>query len=56
MLRCQICQIRRNAVIALANIGNGRIEAKLALKEQLSSVSPGLKEYFEWAIEKIEKN
>jgi epoxyqueuosine reductase len=48
--------IRRNAAIALANTGKGRIEAVIALNEQLCNVSPGLKEYFVWAIEKIGKN
>jgi len=46
--------IRRNAAIALANIGKKRKEALTALKEQLDSASPELKEYFTWAIEKIE--
>ncbi len=48
--------IRRNAAIALANTGKAGKEALTALKEQLGSVSSGLKEYFTWAIEKIEKN
>ena len=48
--------IRRNAAIALANTGKGRKEAVIALNEQLCNVSPGLKEYFVWAIEKIKKN
>jgi epoxyqueuosine reductase len=48
--------IRRNAVIALANISKGRNEALVTLKEQLSSPSSELNEYFTWAIEKIERN
>lgn len=47
--------IRRNAAIALANIGKGKNEVLIALKEQLDDLSPGLKEYFMWAIERIEK-
>jgi len=47
--------IRRNAAIALANIGKARKEALMALKEQLGGVSSGLKEYFTWAIEKFER-
>jgi epoxyqueuosine reductase len=43
--------LRRNAAIALSNIAKGRTEAVTALKEQLDSVSPELKEYFTWAIE-----
>jgi len=48
--------IRRNAAIALANIGKGKNEALTALKEQLDDLSSGLREYFMWAIERIEKN
>ncbi len=48
--------IRRNAAIALGNTGNAGTEALTALKEQLAGASSGLKEYFTWAIEKIEKN
>ena len=48
--------IRRNAAIALANTSKAGTEASTALKEQLAGVSSGLKEYFTWAIEKIEKN
>lgn len=47
--------IRRNAAIALANIGKGKNEVLIALKEQLDDLSPGLKEYFVWAIERIEE-
>ena len=46
--------IRRNAVIALANIGKGRHKALMALKEQIDGTSSGLQEYLTWAIEKIE--
>jgi epoxyqueuosine reductase len=48
--------IRGNAAIALANIGKGRKEALMALKEQLPSLSSGLEQYFLWAIERIERN
>ncbi len=48
--------IRRNAAIALANTSKAGKEALTALKDQLDSVSSGLKEYFTWAIEKIERN
>jgi len=48
--------IRRNAAIALANIGKGRKEALMALKEPLRGLSSGLKQYFLWAIERIERN
>ncbi len=47
--------IRRNAAIALANIGKRKNEASIALKEQLDDLSSGLQEYFIWAIERIEK-
>jgi len=47
--------IRRNAAIALGNIGRGRDEALAALIEYLDSASPELKEYFLWAIERIEQ-
>ncbi len=46
--------IRRNAAIALANIGKDRKKVLMALKEQLDNVSAELKEYFTWAIERIE--
>jgi len=42
--------LRRNAAIALGNIAKGRGEAIEALKEQLDSASPALKEYLTWAI------
>jgi epoxyqueuosine reductase len=45
--------IRRNAAIALANVGSDNQEVLMALKEQLVNISPGLKEYFEWAINKL---
>ena len=48
--------IRRNAAIALANTSKAGKEASTALKEQLAGVSSELKEYFTWAIEKIENN
>ena len=48
--------IRRNAAIALANIGKGKKEALIALKEQLDDLSSGLQEYFMWSIERIEGN
>jgi len=47
--------IRRNAAIALANIGKGNNEALAALKEQLDDLPSGLREYFMWAIEEIEQ-
>lgn len=47
--------IRRNAAIALGNTGKGRIEALTALREHLGGMSPGLKEYFMWAIGKIDQ-
>jgi hypothetical protein len=46
--------VRRNAAIALGNIGKGRSEVLAALKEELDGASPELKEYFLWAIERIE--
>ncbi|MHC4519686.1 MAG: epoxyqueuosine reductase, partial [Planctomycetota bacterium] len=47
--------IRRNAAIALGNIGKARNEALIALQEQLDGMSSGLKEYFLWAIERLEE-
>ena len=47
--------IRRNAAIALVNIGKGNNKALTALKEQLDDLPSGLQEYFMWAIERIEK-
>jgi epoxyqueuosine reductase len=47
--------IRRNAAIALGNIGEARSGALITLKEQLDGVSPGLKEYFLWAIDRLEE-
>lgn len=46
--------IRRNAAIALANIGRGRKEALMALQKQLDSAPSGLKEYFMWALNALE--
>ena len=48
--------IRRNAAIALANTSKAGKEALTVLKVQLDGVSSGLKEYFTWAIEEIERN
>ena len=45
--------IRRNAAIALGNIGRSNDEALRALNEQLPNLSPELKEYFQWAIDLI---
>jgi len=42
--------IRRNAAIALANIGQDRPEALAALKKHIASASGELKEYYLWAI------
>jgi epoxyqueuosine reductase QueG len=47
--------IRRNAAISLANIGKGRKEVVAALEEQLDNVSSGLKEYFTWALNTLER-
>ena len=46
--------IRRNAVIALANIGEGWEEALRALREHAAGADEGLRAYFEWAIRKLE--
>jgi len=46
--------IRRNAAIALANIGKGRKEALAALKEHIASASGELKQYYLWAISVLE--
>jgi epoxyqueuosine reductase len=46
--------IRRNAAIALANIGSRRKEVLVALAEQLESAPSGLKEYFTWALNELE--
>lgn len=48
--------IRRNAAIALANIGKKRKDVSKALKQQLKNASSGLQEYFIWAIKQIEGN
>jgi epoxyqueuosine reductase len=45
--------IRRNAAIALANIGKGRHEAIEALKDQMESAGEELKVYFCWAIKRL---
>ena len=47
--------IRRNAAIALGNIGRGRSEVLAALKEQTEGASPEFKEYLLWAIERLEQ-
>jgi epoxyqueuosine reductase len=47
--------IRRNAAIALANIGRARNEAITALKKQIDGTASGLQEYFTWAMERIER-
>ena len=47
--------IRRNAAIALANIGKGRPEALAALKKHVVSVSGELKQYYLWAIDVLER-
>ncbi len=46
--------IRRNAAIALGNIGGGRKEAVAALKEHLDNAPAGLLEYFKWALTRLE--
>jgi len=46
--------IRRNAAIALANIGKGKPEALAALKEHIASASGELKQYYLWAIDVLE--
>jgi len=46
--------IRRNASIALANIGKGRVEALEALKRSLASAKGDLKQYYLWAISTLE--
>ena len=45
--------IRRNAAIALGNIGKGRGEASKALKNQMGNVNDELRDYFSWAIEAL---
>ena len=47
--------IRRNAAIALGNIGKANKAVLPALKEQLGGMSSGLKEYFVWAITQLEE-
>jgi epoxyqueuosine reductase len=47
--------IRRNAAIALGNVGKAKAEALTALKEQLDGMSSELEEYFAWAIERLEQ-
>jgi epoxyqueuosine reductase len=46
--------IRRNASIALANIGRGRAEALEALKGALTSAKDDLRQYYLWAISALE--
>lgn len=45
--------IRRNAAIALGNIGKRRREASRALKNQMGNVNDELRDYFSWAIEAL---
>jgi epoxyqueuosine reductase len=45
--------IRRNASIALANIGKGRAEALEALKMSLAGAEGELRQYYLWAIDKL---
>ena len=46
--------IRRNASIALANIGKRRAEALTARKRSLDSAKGNLKQYYLWAISTLE--
>lgn len=46
--------IRRNAAIALGNVGKGSSKASAALKGHLDGLPESLREYFVWAIEKVE--
>lgn len=46
--------IRRNAAIALANIGKARPEALAALKKHIATASGELKQYYLWAINVLE--
>ncbi len=46
--------IRRNAAIALANVGKGKLEALAALKKHIATASGQLKEYYLWAIDVLE--
>lgn len=46
--------IRRNASIALANIGKGRAEALEALKASLAGAKGELKQYYLWAISTLD--
>jgi epoxyqueuosine reductase len=48
--------IRRNAAISIANICKGRKGALAALQKQLDKAPSGLKEYFTWAINELERN
>ena len=45
--------IRRNAVVALANIARGRSEAIESLKAQIEIIDEELKDYFCWAIQRL---
>jgi epoxyqueuosine reductase len=46
--------IRRNASIALANIGKGRVEALEALKTSLANAKGELRQYYLWAISTLQ--
>ena len=46
--------IRRNASIALANIGKRRVEALEALKTSLASAKGELRQYYLWAISTLQ--
>jgi epoxyqueuosine reductase len=46
--------IRRNAAVALANIGKGRKEAAEAIKKHLVTAPSVLEEYFTWALNRLE--
>lgn len=46
--------IRRNAAIALANIGKGRTEALQALKTSLPTAKGELRQYYLWAISTLQ--
>lgn len=45
--------IRRNAAIALANIGSGKKEAFEALEHHIEGASDDLRDYFRWAMERL---
>ena len=46
--------IRRNASIALANIGKGRVEALELLKKSLAGAKGDLRDYYLWAIDTLQ--